>query len=106
MIEETEGREVKVSEEDVLRVARRMLPITNLVISKMTQLFSGEPAMTLKVEFTKDFILYECGLLVEIFLMMLIFQVAPFALIGAEYGYLITLWRLFALGMLANNFFN
>ncbi|CAN6804676.1 unnamed protein product [Brassica oleracea] len=49
-----------------------MLPITNLVISKMTQLFSGEPAMTLKV--------------------------APFALIGAEYGYLITLWRLFALG--------
>ncbi|XP_013599100.1 PREDICTED: reticulon-like protein B18 isoform X2 [Brassica oleracea var. oleracea] len=72
VIEETEGREVKVSEEDVLRVARRMLPITNLVISKMTQLFSGEPAMTLKV--------------------------APFALIGAEYGYLITLWRLFALG--------
>ncbi|CAF2069349.1 unnamed protein product [Brassica napus] len=98
VIEETERREVKVSEEDVLRVARRMLPITNLVISKMTQLFSGEPAMTLKVEFTKDFILYECGLLVEIFLMMLIFQVAPFALIGAEYGYLITLWRLFALG--------
>ncbi|XP_013734778.2 reticulon-like protein B18 isoform X5 [Brassica napus] len=72
VIEETERREVKVSEEDVLRVARRMLPITNLVISKMTQLFSGEPAMTLKV--------------------------APFALIGAEYGYLITLWRLFALG--------
>nr|VDC74391.1 unnamed protein product [Brassica rapa] len=72
LTEEEAQREVKVSEEDVLRVARRMLPITNLAISKMTQLFSGEPAMTLKV--------------------------APFVLIGAEYGYLITLWRLFALG--------
>lgn len=50
LTEETEQREVKVSEEDVLRVARRMLPITNLAISKMSQLFSGEPAMTLKVE--------------------------------------------------------
>ncbi|KAJ4913455.1 Reticulon-like protein B18 [Raphanus sativus] len=70
--EERERREVKVSEEDVLRVARRMLPLTNLAISKTSQLFSGEPAMTLKV--------------------------APFVLIGAEYGYLITLWRLCALG--------
>ncbi|KAJ0251573.1 Reticulon-like protein B18 [Hirschfeldia incana] len=70
--EETERREVKLSEEDVLRVARRMLPITNLAILKTSQLFSGEPGMTLKV--------------------------APFVLIGAEYGYLITLWRLCALG--------
>ncbi|KAF8114488.1 hypothetical protein N665_0036s0022 [Sinapis alba] len=70
--EETERRELKLSEEDVLRVARRMLPITNLAISKMSKLFSGEPAMTLKV--------------------------APFVLIGAEYGYLITLWRLCAFG--------
>ncbi|CAH8318180.1 unnamed protein product [Eruca vesicaria subsp. sativa] len=70
--EEAAKREVKVSEEDVLRVAKRMLPITNLAISKTRELFSGEPAMTLRV--------------------------APFVLIGAEYGYLITLWRLCALG--------
>ncbi|KAG7541147.1 Reticulon [Arabidopsis thaliana x Arabidopsis arenosa] len=65
-------RELKLSEEDVLRIARRMLPITNLAISKTSELFSGEPAMTLKV--------------------------APFVLMGAEYGYLITLWRLCAFG--------
>ncbi|KAG2239789.1 hypothetical protein Bca52824_091315 [Brassica carinata] len=47
--EETERRALKLSEEDVLRVARRMLPITNLAISKIIKLFSGEPAMTLKV---------------------------------------------------------
>ncbi|EOA15566.1 hypothetical protein CARUB_v10005224mg [Capsella rubella] len=46
-------RELKLSEEDVLRIARRMLPITNLAISKTSELFSGEPAMTLKVGFTK-----------------------------------------------------
>ncbi|KAL0873082.1 hypothetical protein Bca101_022787 [Brassica carinata] len=48
--EETERRALKLSEEDVLRVARRMLPITNLAISKIIKLFSGEPAMTLKHE--------------------------------------------------------
>ncbi|XP_010438456.1 PREDICTED: reticulon-like protein B18 [Camelina sativa] len=71
-VTEEARREVKLSEEDVLRIARRMLPITNLAISKTSELFSGEPAMTLKV--------------------------APFVLMGAEYGYLITLWRLCAFG--------
>ncbi|VVB11259.1 unnamed protein product [Arabis nemorensis] len=70
--EEATRRELKLSEEDVLRIARRILPITNLAISKTRELFSGEPAMTLKV--------------------------APFVIIGAEYGYLITLWRLCAFG--------
>ncbi|CAA7050142.1 unnamed protein product [Microthlaspi erraticum] len=72
LTEEAVRRELKLSEEDVLRVARRMLPFTNLAISKTSELFSGEPAMTLKV--------------------------APFVLLGAEYGYLITLWRLCAFG--------
>ncbi|CAA0396800.1 unnamed protein product [Arabidopsis thaliana] len=71
-VTEEARRELKLSEDDVLRIARRMLPITNLAISKTSELFSGEPAMTLKV--------------------------APFVLMGAEYGYLITLWRLCAFG--------
>ncbi|CAN8257519.1 unnamed protein product [Cochlearia groenlandica] len=61
-----------VSEDDVLRLARRFLPATNFVISKTSELFSGEPSMTLKV--------------------------TPFLLIGAEYGHLITPWRLSAFG--------
>ncbi|KAL3509314.1 hypothetical protein ACH5RR_028715 [Cinchona calisaya] len=66
------NREVKLKEEDILRVGRLILPATNLAISKAKELFSGEPAMTLKV--------------------------VPFLLLGAEYGHLITLWRLCALG--------
>ncbi|KFK29369.1 hypothetical protein AALP_AA7G125100 [Arabis alpina] len=68
-MEEATRKELKLSEGDVLRVARRMLPITNLAISKTSELFSGEPAMTLKV--------------------------APFVIIGSD---LITLWRLCAFG--------
>ncbi|CAN8273565.1 unnamed protein product [Cochlearia groenlandica] len=70
--EEVARREFKMSEEDVLRIARRILPLTNLAISKTNELFSGEPGMTLKV--------------------------VPFVIIGAEYGYLITFWRLCAFG--------
>ncbi|CAH2051139.1 unnamed protein product [Thlaspi arvense] len=65
-------REFHVSEDDVLRLARRFLPAANFAISKTSELFSGEPSMTLKV--------------------------TPFLLIGAEYGHLITLWRLSAFG--------
>ncbi|ESQ50443.1 hypothetical protein EUTSA_v10001984mg [Eutrema salsugineum] len=65
-------RDFHVSEDDVLRLARRFLPATNFAISKTSELFSGEPSMTLKV--------------------------TPFLLIGAEYGHLITLWRLSAFG--------
>ncbi|CAD5319030.1 unnamed protein product [Arabidopsis thaliana] len=61
-----------VSEDDVLRLARRVLPATNFLISMTSELFSGEPSMTLKV--------------------------TPFLLLGAEYGHLITLWRLSAFG--------
>ncbi|OMO69267.1 Reticulon [Corchorus olitorius] len=39
----------KMREEDFLRLARLILPAINFAISKMTQLFSGEPSMTLKV---------------------------------------------------------
>uniref|UniRef100_A0A1J3HL45 Reticulon-like protein n=1 Tax=Noccaea caerulescens TaxID=107243 RepID=A0A1J3HL45_NOCCA len=66
------NREFHVSEDDVLRLATRFLPATNFAISKTSELFSGEPSMTLKV--------------------------TPFLLIGAEYGHLITLWRLSAFG--------
>ncbi|XP_071724932.1 reticulon-like protein B17 [Rutidosis leptorrhynchoides] len=62
----------KLKEDDILRVGRLILPATNLAISKTRELFSGEPSMTLKV--------------------------IPFLLLGAEYGHLITMWRLFALG--------
>ncbi|CAH8262882.1 unnamed protein product [Arabidopsis lyrata] len=65
-------RAFHVSEDDVLRLARRVLPATNFLISKTSELFSGEPSMTLKV--------------------------TPFLLLGAEFGHLITLWRLSAFG--------
>ncbi|KAL8461217.1 hypothetical protein ACS0TY_032619 [Phlomoides rotata] len=65
-------REFKLNEDDILRVGRLILPAANLVISKARKIFSGEPAMTLKV--------------------------VPTLLVGAEYGHLITLWRLCALG--------
>ncbi|KAF8118321.1 hypothetical protein N665_0005s0088 [Sinapis alba] len=69
---EDNKREFHVTEDDVLRLARRFLPAANFLISKTSELFSGEPSMTLKV--------------------------TPFLLIGAEYGHLITLWRLSAFG--------
>ncbi|KAK4398060.1 Reticulon-like protein B18 [Sesamum angolense] len=65
-------REIKLKEDDILRVGRLVLPAANLAISRIREVFSGEPAMTLKV--------------------------VPFLLVGAEYGHLITLWRLCALG--------
>ncbi|XP_010668132.2 reticulon-like protein B17 isoform X1 [Beta vulgaris subsp. vulgaris] len=64
--------EVSLKEDDILRVIKVILPALNLVISKTRELFSGEPSMTLKV--------------------------ALFLLVGAEYGHLLTLWRLCALG--------
>jgi len=42
-------REVKLKEDDILRLARLCLPAVNFSISKMRVLFSGEPSMTLKV---------------------------------------------------------
>ncbi|KAL6529594.1 hypothetical protein OROGR_015217 [Orobanche gracilis] len=65
-------REFKLDEDDILRVAILILPSANLAISKTRQVFSGEPSMTIKV--------------------------LPILLVGAEYGHLITLWRLCALG--------
>ncbi|XP_052178830.1 reticulon-like protein B17 isoform X2 [Diospyros lotus] len=65
-------REFKLKEDDILRAATVILPTLNLAISKTRQLFSGEPSMTLKV--------------------------TPFLLLGAEYGHLLTLKRLCALG--------
>ncbi|XP_022748925.1 reticulon-like protein B18 [Durio zibethinus] len=64
--------EFKLREEDLLRLTRPMLPSTNLAISKMRELFSGEPSTTLKV--------------------------APLLILGAEYGHIITLRRLCAFG--------
>ncbi|KAE8075974.1 hypothetical protein FH972_014652 [Carpinus fangiana] len=65
---------LKLKEDDIFRLAKVILPATNLAISKTRELFSGEPSMTLKV--------------------------APFLVLGAEYGHLITLWRLCAIGFL------
>ncbi|KAI4333931.1 hypothetical protein L6164_018680 [Bauhinia variegata] len=63
---------VKLTEDDILRLAKLILPVLNLAISKTRELFSGETSMTLKL--------------------------APFLLLGAEYGHLITIWRLCAIG--------
>ncbi|KAF2283275.1 hypothetical protein GH714_043627 [Hevea brasiliensis] len=61
----------KLKEEDIFKLGRLILPPANLAISKTRELFSGEPSMTLKV--------------------------IPFLLLGAEYGHLVTLWRLCAI---------
>ncbi|KAG2371740.1 Reticulon-like protein [Vigna angularis] len=45
-----EKREVKLKEDDILRLAKLTLPALNFAISKMRALFSGEPSMTLKLE--------------------------------------------------------
>ncbi|PHT76688.1 Reticulon-like protein B17 [Capsicum annuum] len=75
-IRQRDGREVKcefqLTEDDILRMGRLILPAANLAISKTRELFSGEPAMTLKL--------------------------VPVLILGAEYGHLITIWRLCALG--------
>ncbi|GAU39674.1 hypothetical protein TSUD_60410 [Trifolium subterraneum] len=63
---------VKLKEDDILRLAKVILPMLNFSISKAKELFSGEPSMTLKV--------------------------APLLLLGAEYGHFITIWRLSAIG--------
>ncbi|CAI8617259.1 unnamed protein product [Vicia faba] len=62
----------KLKEDDILRLAKLILPALNFAILKTKGLFSGEPSMTLKV--------------------------APFLLLGARYGHLITIWRLSAIG--------
>ncbi|KAI4325123.1 hypothetical protein MLD38_030546 [Melastoma candidum] len=69
-------RHFKLNDEDIVKIARLVLPAANLVISKMKELFSGEPSMTLKV--------------------------APFLLMGAEHGQMITLRRLCAVGFFAS----
>ncbi|CAN6552460.1 unnamed protein product [Malus baccata var. baccata] len=38
-----------LKEGDILGVARRILPVVNLALSKARALFLGEPSMTLKV---------------------------------------------------------
>ncbi|KAK6919632.1 Reticulon [Dillenia turbinata] len=63
-------REFVLTDDDMSRVGRSVLPAANLAISKIRELFSGKPSMTLKVP--------------------------PQLLLGAEHGHHITLWRLFA----------
>ncbi|XP_062217357.1 reticulon-like protein B17 [Phragmites australis] len=66
------GTSFQLTEEDVLRASRAVLPIANSMISTAQVIFSGEPSMTLKV--------------------------LPILLFGAKYGSLVTVWRLLATG--------
>ncbi|BAF08543.1 reticulon-like protein B17 isoform X1 [Oryza sativa Japonica Group] len=66
------GRSFRLTEDDVLRAARAVLPVANSMISTAQVIFSGEPSMTLKV--------------------------LPALLFGAKYGSLVTVWRLLATG--------
>ncbi|MCL7033558.1 hypothetical protein MKW94_015373 [Papaver nudicaule] len=59
---------INLKEEDIVRLAGVVLPVANLIITKMRTIFSGEASMTLKV--------------------------APVLLLGSEYGHSISLWRL------------
>ncbi|KAF0932691.1 hypothetical protein E2562_011986 [Oryza meyeriana var. granulata] len=66
------GRSFRLTEDDVLRAARAVLPVANSMISTAQVIFSGDPSMTLKV--------------------------LPVLLFGAKYGTLVTVWRLLATG--------
>ncbi|KAG5553587.1 hypothetical protein RHGRI_011468 [Rhododendron griersonianum] len=52
-VNEENKREFKLEEDDILRVARVILPPLHLAISKTRELFSGEPTMTL-LKLTKE----------------------------------------------------
>jgi hypothetical protein len=43
------GRSFQLTEQDVLRASRAVLPIANSMISTAQVIFSGEPSMTLRV---------------------------------------------------------
>uniref|UniRef100_A0A0D9VF60 Reticulon domain-containing protein n=1 Tax=Leersia perrieri TaxID=77586 RepID=A0A0D9VF60_9ORYZ len=64
------GRNFRLTEEDVLRAARTVLPVANSMVSTAQVIFSGDPSMTLKV--------------------------LPVLLFGAKYGSLVTVWGLLA----------
>lgn len=64
--------EFKLKEEDIICATRAILPAANAAIAMTRKLFSGEPSMTLKM--------------------------TPILLFASEYGHLITLWRLLAIG--------
>ncbi|KAH7658105.1 Reticulon domain-containing protein [Dioscorea alata] len=64
--------EFKLTEDDVLRVSRVVLPLANAALVKAQGVFSGEPLMTLKV--------------------------VPVLIFGAKFGHLITPWRISATG--------
>ncbi|KAM0914361.1 hypothetical protein ACQ4PT_011558 [Festuca glaucescens] len=70
------GRNFQLTEEDLLRAARAVLPVANSMISTAQVIFSGNPSMTLKV--------------------------LPVLLFGAKYGSLVTLWRLLATGFFSS----
>lgn len=66
------ARSFQLTEEDVLQVAKAVLPVANSFITMTRVIFSGDPSMTLKV--------------------------LPVLLFGAKYGHLFTVWRLLATG--------
>jgi len=49
-------RDLKLKEDDIFRLAKAILPATNLAISKTREIFSGEPSMTLKVTILESLI--------------------------------------------------
>ncbi|XP_020576417.1 reticulon-like protein B18 [Phalaenopsis equestris] len=69
-------RKLQLTEEDVLRIIRVVLPVVNAALSKSEETFSGEPLMTLKV--------------------------APVLLFMAKYGHFTTPWRLLAIGFFSS----
>ncbi|XP_074580363.1 reticulon-like protein B17 [Curcuma longa] len=65
----------QLTEDDILCVARVVLPAINTSLTKAQDIFSGDPSWTLKI--------------------------LPVLLLGANYGHLITFWRLLATGFFA-----
>uniref|UniRef100_A0A9I9D608 Reticulon domain-containing protein n=1 Tax=Cucumis melo TaxID=3656 RepID=A0A9I9D608_CUCME len=73
---EKKHKDFKLKEDDIKHLVKLVLPAANFAILKIRELFCGEAEMTLKV--------------------------APFLILGAEYGHLITLRRLCAIGFFSS----
>ncbi|KAG6510742.1 hypothetical protein ZIOFF_028777 [Zingiber officinale] len=85
----------QLTEDDILCVARVVLPAVNTFLTKAQDIFSGDPSWTLKasLNFCLPFGFSKHSTGVD--------QIVPVLLLGANYGHLITFWRLLATGFFA-----
>ncbi|CAL9117895.1 unnamed protein product [Musa textilis] len=85
---------LQLTEDDILRATRIVLPVVNEALTNIQDVFSGDALLTLKANFRLGSSIPTSQLMY----FHLLCQVAPVLLFGANYGHLITLWRLLVTG--------